>query len=81
MTESVAIRIPPRLLVLDAIGTLLLALGIAEQFTELQLWPLALQFPGDGIAIMAAGVLMMLPLFTFMFRQVAGQLRTQRQQS
>lgn len=81
MTQSVAIKIPPRLLILDAIGTLLLALGIAEQFTHLRLWPLALQFPGDGIAIMLAGALMILPLVAFMFRRAGEQIRTQRQRS
>jgi hypothetical protein len=81
MSALSPIKIPPRLLVLDAIGTLLLALGIGEQFAGLRVWPEPLQFPGDGIAIMGTGALMMAPLFMHLFSSVVRQLEVQRREN
>jgi hypothetical protein len=81
VSNASPIRIPARLLVLDTVGTVLLALGIGEQFAGFRVWPEPLQFPGDGIAIMGTGALMMAPLFLHLFSSVARQLETQRREN
>lgn len=81
MPAPKTLRIPPRLLVLDAIGTLLLAFGFTEQFSSLSVWPTELQFPGDGIAIMIAGALMIAPLVTHVVTQVARGADARRQET
>jgi hypothetical protein len=81
MPHRTALSIPPRLLILDAIGTLLLVLGIAEQFTGMRVWPAALQFAGDGIAIMVVGALLVLPMFLHINQVVTRRLEGQRPQN
>lgn len=81
MSTPRSLPIPARLLVLDAIGTLLLALGYAEQFTSLSVLPAELQFPGDGIAIMAAGAMMIAPLVTHFISRVTQMGEARRREN
>ncbi len=53
--------IPLRLLLLDGIGTLLLALGLLERFGGAPLFGSAPPFPGHDIALILVGLLIMLP--------------------
>lgn len=54
--------IPLRLLVLDGIGTLLLALGLIELFNEGNgLFGNSTPFPGHDWALIVTGLLIMLP--------------------
>ena len=53
--------IPLRLLVLDGIGTLLLALGLLERFGGAPLFGSAPPFPGHDITLILVGLLIMLP--------------------
>lgn len=56
-------RIPFRLLLIDAVGAALVAVGILDLLeVGPQLVPAALQFPGVGIALVATGSLLMLPV-------------------
>jgi hypothetical protein len=53
--------IPLRLLLLDGLGTLLLALGLLERFGGALLFGSAPPFPGHDITLILVGLLIMLP--------------------
>jgi hypothetical protein len=61
-------RLPLRLVALDAIGTVLLGVGLAEWFAGTALVPATLRFDNYPVAMVAAGALLMLPLLTFILR-------------
>jgi hypothetical protein len=63
-------RIPFRLLLIDAVGAVLVAVGILELLeTGPQLVPAALQFPGIGFVLLATGSLLMLPVPVWLLRR------------
>ncbi|MFU8822368.1 MAG: hypothetical protein ACNA8G_12540 [Gammaproteobacteria bacterium] len=63
-------RIPLRLLVLDAAGAVLVAVGVLDLLdTGPQLVPVALRFPGVGIALVVLGSVMMLPVPVWLLRR------------
>jgi hypothetical protein len=63
-------RIPLRLLVLDASGAALVAVGVLDLLeTGPQLLPEALHFPGVGIALVVLGSVMMLPVPLWLLRR------------
>ncbi len=63
-------RIPFRLLLIDAVGAALVAIGILDLLqTGPQLVPAALRFPGVGIALVATGILLMLPVPVWLLRR------------
>lgn len=54
--------IPLRLIVLDLLGTLVIAAGLYELFTEdSRMFPEALQFPGYAVVLVVIGMAIMLP--------------------
>ena len=55
-----------RLIVLDAIGAILLGLGIAELFANTNLVPKSLQFENYAMVMIIFGIAMMLPIITYM---------------
>jgi hypothetical protein len=62
MTANQPLQLPWRLLLLDLIGTLLIAVGLYELFTPgTGLLPGALSFPCHEWALIAAGLAVMLP--------------------
>ena len=65
--------IPLRLLVLDGLGTLLLALGLLERFGGAPLFGPAPPFPGHDIALITVGLLIMLPAVTGIIRHLLQQ--------
>lgn len=72
MKDAVALhrqRIPRRLLLLDAGGALLAAIGVLDLLeTGPRLIPDALRFPGVGIAVVVAGSLLMLAVPVWLLR-------------
>ena len=63
-------HIPRRLLVLDAIGAVLVAIGVLELLqVGPQLVPAALQFPGIGIVLVITGSLVMLAVPIWLLRR------------
>lgn len=63
-------RIPLHLLLIDAVGAALVAVGVLDLLqTGPQLVPAALQFPGVGIALVAIGSLLMLPVPVWLLRR------------
>jgi hypothetical protein len=63
-------RIPLRLLVLDAAGAVLVAVGVLDLLeTGPQLVPETLHFPGVGIALIVLGCIMMLPVPVWLLRR------------
>jgi len=73
MNANQPVQLPWRLLLLDLIGTLLIAMGLYEVFTPgTVLLPDLLSFPYHEWALIAAGLAIMLPavsgLLTFLVR-------------
>ena len=73
MQKSGKLKIPVQLLVLDALGALLLGLGLAEWFAGTELVPQALRFDNYYIAMVVCGALLMLPLIAFVLRAALGR--------
>jgi hypothetical protein len=53
--------IPTHLLVLDAVGCVLLGLGLAKQFGAIDIIPVQFRFQGYGMAFIVAGIVLMVP--------------------
>jgi ABC-type transport system involved in cytochrome bd biosynthesis fused ATPase/permease subunit len=66
-------KIPAVMLAADAVGALLLGLGIAEHFANTNLVPIALQFQYYAFAMILAGVALMLPMLTFIVKHATKQ--------
>ena len=63
-------RIPLRLLLLDAAGAVLVAVGVLDMLeTGPDLVPEALRFAGVGIALLVVGSVMMLPVPLWLLRR------------
>jgi hypothetical protein len=62
MSQEVPLKLPINLILLDGVGAVLLALGLAEHFAGLDVLPTALSFEYRAYVLMAAGVVLMLPL-------------------
>lgn len=63
-------RIPFHLLLIDAVGAVLVAVGVLDLLqTGPQLVPPALHFPGAGIALVVIGSLLMLPVPVWLLRR------------
>jgi hypothetical protein len=63
--------IPPRLIVLDLLGTLVIAAGLYELFSEdSRMFPEVLQFPGYAVVLVVIGMAIMLPAVSGMLRHL-----------
>ncbi|MBU2885476.1 DUF1418 family protein [Gilvimarinus agarilyticus] len=54
-------KLPIHLLVLDFIGCILIGLGMAMHFANIDLLPESLRFEKDGLVFIVVGVALMLP--------------------
>lgn len=61
MQNSKQPGIPAHLLALDAVGCVLLGLGLAKQFREIDILPEELQFRHDGVTFIVIGIVLALP--------------------
>ena len=66
MSESKKLSIPIKLIILDAIGAILLGLGVAELFANTDLVPQAWQFENYALVMIIFGIALMLPIVTYM---------------
>ncbi len=67
--NSKAFKVPLSLFVLDAIGSILIGLGLAKMFAGIDFLPTALQLDKKGWGLIIIGVLLMLPMiFHFLAR-------------
>ena len=73
MQKTGKLKIPVQLLVLDALGAVLLGLGLAEWFGGTNLVPESLRFDNYYIAMVVCGALLMLPLVAFVLRTALGR--------
>ena len=64
-------KLPLPLLLLDVIGCILLGLGFAIQFAEASFLPDHLRFESDGIVYIIIGVGCMLPMASFLLKQIS----------
>ncbi len=74
MQKTKKLRIPIQLLVLDALGAVLLGIGLAEWVAGTDLVPESLQFDNYYIVMVVCGVLLMLPLIAFVLRTALGRV-------
>jgi len=65
MNEQKKFKIPFRLIVLDAVGAILLGLGVAELFANTNLVPGFLRVENYALFMIIFGVAMMLPMVTY----------------
>lgn len=61
MNEKIRLPVPVYYLLLDAVGALLLGLGLAKYFAGLDIIPPVMRFENYDIAFMVFGVVIMLP--------------------
>jgi hypothetical protein len=73
MQRTGKLKMPLQLLVLDALGAVLLGLGLAEWFGGTNLVPESLRFDNYYIAMVVCGALLMLPLVAFVLRTARGR--------
>jgi hypothetical protein len=66
VAQEPTFKLPINLILLDGVGAVLLALGLAEHFACLDVLPTALGFEYRAYVLMAAGILLMLPLVLYM---------------
>ena len=64
-------QIPAVLIAADAMGAILLGLGLAEHFANTNLVPASLQFQYYAFVMIAAGVVLMLPFLTYIIKTAA----------
>jgi flagellar biosynthesis protein FliQ len=72
--ENKAFKPSLSLIVLDAIGALLVGLGIAKMFAGLDLLPVAFQWDEKGWAFIIIGGLFMLPMIVHFFVKMREQV-------
>ena len=58
--------IPVQLIVIDALGALMLGLGVAEMFANTNLVPASWQFENYAMVMIITGIALMLPIVTYM---------------
>ena len=63
---SKKLTIPLKLIVMDALGAVLLGLGVAEMFADTNLVPQAWQFEHYALMMIIFGIALMLPIVTYM---------------
>lgn len=66
MAQEAPFKLPVKLVLLDGVGAVLLALGLAEHFAGLDMLPAALSFEYRAYVLIAAGAVLMLPLVLYM---------------
>lgn len=62
MVERKSSTIPINLLVLDGIGAVLVGIGLAKQFANVDVLPAFLRLEGYALGLIIGGVILMLPL-------------------
>jgi hypothetical protein len=71
--EKKIFKLPLSLIALDAIGAILVGLGVAKMYAGLDLLPAAIQLDEKGWTFIIVGALLMLPLMLHLFVKVREQ--------
>lgn len=66
MSEPRKLSIPLRLIIMDAIGAVLLGVGVAELFADTNLIPESWRFENYALVMIILGIALMLPIITYM---------------
>ena len=74
--NSKAFKVPLSLFVLDAIGSILIGLGLAKMFAGIDFLPTALQLDKKGWGLIIIGVLLMLPMIFHFLASAREQAET-----
>lgn len=69
MLKKNPMTFPPILLLLDVIGTVLLGLGLAKYFGNVDVLPLSWRFDNYESVLIGAGAALTLPLMAYMVKQ------------
>ena len=73
MVAKKNVRLPKHLLILDAIGTIILAFGLIEWIGDFNVIPESLQFNYYNFFLIAVGIIFMLPLIFFIINGILGK--------
>ncbi len=65
--------LPPKLIILDAIGTVLLGVGLAKQLAGFDFLPSQYRFEGYSVVLVGAGIVFMLPIIIHLVRRIKEQ--------
>lgn len=66
MNEPKKLSVPLRLIIMDAIGAVLLGVGVAELFANTNLVPQSWRFENYAMVMIILGIALMLPIVTYM---------------
>ena len=69
MQEKNPLFFPPIVLILDIIGTVLLGLGLAKYFANVDVIPLSLRFENYGPVMIVIGAALMLPMMAHVIKK------------
>jgi hypothetical protein len=78
MSDKPVFKLRWDLVVLDGIGAILFALGLAKKVAGLDILPPALQFDDTGWAMIIIGVVLMLPFMLNFLGQIRDRAEGQR---
>jgi len=78
MQEKISMFFPPVLLILDIIGTVLLGLGLAKYFADIDIFPAPWRFDHYGPAFIGIGAALMLPIMVHVIKNAAAGGRERR---
>jgi len=73
MNERIHLPVPVYYLLLDAIGTILLGLGLAKYFADLDIVPPVMRFENYAVAFMVFGIVIMLPALFYIIGKARGK--------
>lgn len=76
MDASKPFSIPARLIILDVIGTLLLATGLLKVLADVEFLPRYMLFDGYGFAFIVSGTLLMIPLIAHIVVHAGNRARS-----
>ena len=69
MQNRPAMQIPLKLIILDAIGTILAGLGLAKYFAGVDVLPQSLLLDESGLSLILIGVLLIAPMMIWIIRR------------
>jgi uncharacterized membrane protein YidH (DUF202 family) len=68
--DKTPFKMPLVLVILDGLGAILLGLGAAKYFANIDILPAKFQFESYAIVLMFAGGLLMLPMLTYVVNKI-----------
>ena len=78
MQEKIPMFFPPVLLVLDIIGTVLLGLGLAKHFANIDVIPASWRFENHGPVLIGIGAALMLPIMAHVIKKAKNEAQKQK---